>query len=140
LHDSLPILINYLPTGIPHATSESDVYDGYEIPKGALVLPNIWHMLHDPEVYENPDEFIPERFNDDEVEMAKVTDLVFGFGRRACPGKHFAEGTLLAIMFTVLATCDILPGLDASGNTVLPVYEYSANGAITYVCIYFLCL
>jgi len=29
-------------TGIPHATSEADVYEGYEIPKGALVLPNIW--------------------------------------------------------------------------------------------------
>lgn len=28
-----------VPFSIPHATSESDVYEGYYIPKGALVIP-----------------------------------------------------------------------------------------------------
>lgn len=93
------------------------------------------HMLHDPAVYAKPDEFIPERFNGDEAEMAKANDLLFGFGRRTCPGQHFAEGTLFAIMSTVLATCDILPGLDEAGNEVLPKYQYTANGAITYVTV-----
>ncbi|KAF4609871.1 hypothetical protein D9613_010412 [Agrocybe pediades] len=120
------------PMGIPHATREDDVYEGYEIPKGALIMPNIWHMLHDPAVYDKPDEFIPERFNGDEAEMAKTNALLFGFGRRVCPGQHFAEGTLFAIMATVLATCDVLPGLDEAGNEVLPKYEYTANGAITF--------
>jgi len=88
-------------------------------------------MLHDPDVYDKPDEFIPERFNGSEAEMLKVNDLFFGFGRRTCPGKHFAEGTLFAIMATVLATCDILPGLDDAGKPVMPVPEYTANGIIT---------
>jgi len=30
------------PMGIPHMTTEDDVYEGYLIPKGALLLPNIW--------------------------------------------------------------------------------------------------
>jgi len=90
-------------------------------------------MLHDPAVFDRPDEFIPERFSGDETEMIKVNELTFGFGRRACPGRHFAEGTLFAIMSTVLATCDILPGLDEKGNVVLPVPEYTASDIITYV-------
>jgi len=120
------------PLSVPHATSEGDIYEGYEIPKGALIMPNVWHMLHDPTVYDKPMEFIPERFNGDDVEMRKATDLVFGFGRRSCPGMHFAEGTLFAIIATTLATCDILSGLDESGKEVLPSFDYTPHGAITF--------
>lgn len=84
-------------------------------------------MLHDPEVYSNPMEFNPERFEGLDSEMKKVTDLTFGFGRRVCPGIHFAEGTFFAIVATVLATCDILPGLDENGKEVLPKYEYTSG-------------
>ncbi|KAJ6579519.1 hypothetical protein DFH09DRAFT_330142 [Mycena vulgaris] len=52
------------------------------LPKGSLILPNIWYMLHDPEFYPNPDEFNPDRYSNLDSEMDKVTDLVFGFGRR----------------------------------------------------------
>lgn len=30
------------PMGIPHLCTEDDIYNGYLIPKGALILPNIW--------------------------------------------------------------------------------------------------
>jgi len=119
-----------IPLGIPHATSDDDVYEGYDIPKGSLIMPNVWHMLHDPEVYPNPMEFNPERFNGLDSEMSKVY-LSFGFGRRVCPGMHFAEGTLFSIISTTLATCDILPGLDANGKEVLPKYAYTP-GTITF--------
>lgn len=89
-------------------------------------------MLHDPEIYPDPMEFKPERFNGLDSEMKQVTDLAFGFGRRICPGMHFAEGTLFAIIATTLATCDILPGLDEHGKEVLPKYAYTP-GTITYV-------
>ncbi len=89
-------------------------------------------MLHDPEIYDSPMEFIPERFNGDDVEMAKVTDLVFGFGRRVCPGKNFVEGTLFANIATALATCLILPGRNDAGEEVLPKYAYT-TGIIGYV-------
>ncbi|KAF8898066.1 cytochrome P450 [Gymnopilus junonius] len=119
-----------IPLGIPHATSEDDIFEGYEIPKGTLIMPNAWHMLHDPEIYPNPMQFIPERYNGSDEEMFKVT-LSFGFGRRICPGMHFAEGTLFSIIATTLATCDILPGLDANGKEVIPKYAYTP-GTITF--------
>ena len=30
------------PMGIPHASSEDDTWGKYFIPKGSLILPNIW--------------------------------------------------------------------------------------------------
>lgn len=89
-------------------------------------------MLHNPDDYPNPMDFTPERFNMLDSEMKKVTDLVFGFGRRVCPGQYFAEGTFFAIVATTLATCDILPGLDENGNEVLPKYAYTPG---TIMCV-----
>ncbi|KAF9474971.1 cytochrome P450 [Pholiota conissans] len=117
------------PLSLPHAVSEDDVYEGYYIPKGTLVLPNIWHMLHDPEVYPNPAQFNPDRFATDE-DVSKTQELAFGFGRRICPGMHFAEGSLFAIIATMLATCDILPGLDAQGREVMPECVYTSGTVV----------
>ena len=32
-------------TGIARCTSEEDVYEGYTIPKGTIVMPNIWFVV-----------------------------------------------------------------------------------------------
>ncbi|KAF9043024.1 putative monooxygenase [Panaeolus papilionaceus] len=108
------------PLSIPHTSTQDDIYDGVLIPKGSMILPNVWHMLHNPEEYPNPEEFMPERYNGKDSEMEKVKDVVFGFGRRVCPGNHFAEGTFFSIIATTLATCDILPGLDENGKVKMP--------------------
>ena len=36
------------PTGVPHAATQDDVYNGYLIPKGSLVVPNPWCVLSCP--------------------------------------------------------------------------------------------
>ncbi|KAF7375471.1 putative monooxygenase [Mycena sanguinolenta] len=117
--------------GIAHGLSQDDIYDGMHLPKGSLVVPNVWHMLHDPEVFPNPMEFDPDRYQGLDSEMKKVTDISFGFGRRACPGRYFAEGTLFAVISTLLATCEILPTRDVEGNAVLPNISYT-SGTVTF--------
>ncbi|KAK0185239.1 cytochrome P450 [Armillaria mellea] len=47
---------------LPHCAKEDGVQSGYFIPKGSLVYANIWKILHDPAVYDQPFEFRPERF------------------------------------------------------------------------------
>ncbi|KAF8196263.1 putative monooxygenase [Mycena galopus ATCC 62051] len=120
-----------IPLGVPHGLRQDDIYDGMHLPKNSVIIPNVWHMLHDPEVYPNPMEFDPDRYHGLDSEMAKVTNISFGFGRRACPGKEFAEGTFFAFVATVLATCEILPILDAEGKPVVPDVSYS-SGTIVF--------
>ncbi|KAG5333657.1 hypothetical protein C0989_005146 [Termitomyces sp. Mn162] len=60
-----------------------DVYNGYLIPKGTLVMPNIWSMTHDESRYREPDLFKPERFFDENGHLNTDDDIIaFGFGRR----------------------------------------------------------
>ncbi|KAJ6477618.1 putative monooxygenase [Mycena sanguinolenta] len=113
------------PLGFPRKLSQDDIYNGIHFPKGSVMIPNAWHMLHDPEVYPNPMEFNPDRYRGLDSEMDKVTNISFGFGRRVCVGKYFAEGTLFALAATVLATCEILPIRDNEGNAVLPDISYT---------------
>ncbi|KAF8176425.1 putative monooxygenase [Mycena galopus ATCC 62051] len=118
-----------IPLAVPHALRQDDVYNDLYLPKGSIVMPNIWHMLHDPEVYANPMEFNPDQYHGLDSEMDKVRDVAFGFGRRVCPGKAFADSTLFAIVSTVLATCEIIPILDAAGKPVLPEPSHT-SGAV----------
>lgn len=84
-------------------------------------------MLHDVHTYTEPMEFDPDRYDQKDSEMKKVTDLAFGFGRRACPGMHFAHGTIFAIIATTLATCEIVPATDANGEDIIPEIAYTTG-------------
>ncbi|PFH49130.1 hypothetical protein AMATHDRAFT_148375 [Amanita thiersii Skay4041] len=118
------------PLGLPHLSTEADVYDGYFIPEGTAVFGNLWAILRDPEMYPNPAQFQPERYlKDGRLNLDGVLDpfsVVFGFGRRICPGKAFAEGAIYITVTAVLATFDILPPLDDNGQSI----ELSTDGAV----------
>ncbi|OJI97944.1 hypothetical protein ASPVEDRAFT_37406 [Aspergillus versicolor CBS 583.65] len=97
------------PMGIPHMCTEDDVYEGYLIPKGSLVLPNIWTFTHDPSVYPNPTTFNPDRFLGVNPQP-DPHNLTFGFGRRICPGRILADSTVFLTIAQSLAVFDISPG------------------------------
>lgn len=50
------------PLGVPHAIIEDDVYEGFRIKKGSIVMTNVWHMMHDETVYTDPETFNPDRY------------------------------------------------------------------------------
>lgn len=70
-----------IPINLPHKGIEDTIYNGHLIPKGALILVNIYSLLHDPDTYKNPDEFRPERYLGENPEL-DPSNMVFGFGRR----------------------------------------------------------
>nr|CAB3479653.1 unnamed protein product [Digitaria exilis] len=82
--------------------------DGYTIPSGTRVMVNAWAIGRLSSHWENPDEFMPERFVDaNDVIDLKRKDfryLPFGSGRRMCPGIHAAAATL-EIMLANLMCC-----------------------------------
>ncbi|GAY39771.1 hypothetical protein CUMW_046990 [Citrus unshiu] len=73
--------LNPLGPIIPRETTKSCMIDGYEIPAKTLVYLNGWAISRDPEVWERPDEFDPDRF-------------IIGDNRRFCPGIHMGIATL----------------------------------------------
>ncbi|KAL0942946.1 cytochrome p450 oxidoreductase [Colletotrichum truncatum] len=109
------------PMGLPHTSSEDDVIEGYFIPKEALIMPNIWHFTHDPEVYEDPEEFRPERFlgSDDGDSATDPHKFVFGFGRRLCPGRILADNALFVNVAQSLAVFNINKRV-VDGRTIEP--------------------
>jgi len=111
------------PQGLPHATSEDDFYKGYFIPKGTVVIPNIWLFTHNADTYPEPMAFRPERFLGDKPQQ-DPREVVFGFGRRVCPGQQLAEGSVFLAIAMVLATLDISPKIGADGKPIMPEVDY----------------
>jgi cytochrome P450 len=79
-----------------------------------MVIANLWAILHDEEIFDQPDEYIPERYlnnkfgtrhdiSEEDAEHRRQT-YAFGAGRRACPGQHMAENALVRIIPLVLET------------------------------------
>ncbi|KAG1821987.1 cytochrome P450 [Suillus subaureus] len=108
-----------LPLSVTHASVDSDVYEGYYIPKGAIIMPNVWAMSQNEQKYPNPSQFSPERFlnadgnlNDDTVNMA------FGFGRRICVGRHFADASVWIAMSGLLAMFTFSKRIGADGEAI----------------------
>ncbi|KAF4422100.1 O-methylsterigmatocystin oxidoreductase [Fusarium acutatum] len=110
------------PMGFPHMTTEDDTYRGYFIPKNTLLFPAVASLTHDPEVYHDPMEFKPERYFEPYNEPLP-TDLVFGFGRRACPGRWIADQTLFLSIAQTLAVFRIEKEVDGEGREVEVGYE-----------------
>ncbi|QRV88350.1 cytochrome P450 family protein [Ceratobasidium sp. AG-Ba] len=110
------------PLGVPHATSEDDVYGGYHIPKGAMLMRTYRAITRDEEVYKAPENFDPDRYLDPRVPCPPT----FGFGRRACPGLHYAKTSLFLTISSILATFDITCVKDGEGSDIMPTLE-SAN-------------
>ncbi|KAG2018405.1 cytochrome P450 [Coprinopsis cinerea AmutBmut pab1-1] len=107
------------PMGIPHATTSDDIYDGYFIPKGTLVLGSPWHIMHDPEIYQDPMTFKPERFIKDgkiDGSILDPSDIVFGYGRRICPGSNFSRDSLFIMIAYILTFFDVEPTKDETGK------------------------
>ncbi|KAL8377634.1 hypothetical protein RB595_008363 [Gaeumannomyces hyphopodioides] len=97
------------PMCIPHRVDEEVECRGYRIPEGASVMPAVWWFMHDPSVYRDPDRFDPERFADPaRNEPDPTKGGVYGFGRRACPGRHFANNLLFINVAQILASFNIV--------------------------------
>ncbi|KAL1535415.1 6,7,8-trihydroxycoumarin synthase-like [Salvia divinorum] len=77
-----------VPLLIPRESMDTSILDGYEIRPKTMVYVNAYAVGRDPECWENPDEFIPERFLNSGID-SRGQDfglIPFGSGRRMCPG------------------------------------------------------
>jgi len=117
-----------LPLGLAHYATEDDEYNGYWIPKGTSVLPNVWAMLHDEVSYPDPMIFNPDRFLEANQKKGanRLPQIAFGFGRRICPGRWMALDSVWLAIASILCVYDIQRVLDDNGQPVIPDTTYTS--------------
>ena len=69
--------------------------------------------------------------NPSNPEVLKHVESMWGFGRRVCPGKAFAEANLWLVIANTIAAMDIRKVLDEGGNPITPTGEFD-SGTIRY--------
>ncbi|CEL10680.1 hypothetical protein ASPCAL13795 [Aspergillus calidoustus] len=117
------------PMGLPHRSTTDDVYNGYLIPKGSLILPNIWAFCHDPTSYASPMTFNPSRFLGATPEP-DPRNYVFGFGRRICPGRVLADSNIFLTIAQTLAAFRI--GKMVREGKEVPIRSQYTPGTISH--------
>lgn len=72
----------FFHVGVYHKVQEDTTFKGYFLPKNTMILPNIWGLHHDPEIFPEPDKFKPERFIDSKGQFMKDRRVAaFGIGK-----------------------------------------------------------
>ena len=97
LHAPIPLLV-------PRETSTNVKLGGYDIPSKVTVYVNAWAIQRDPKLWDQPEEFLPERFNKNPVDF-KGHDfhfIPFGSGRRGCPGIAFGSAAAEYVIANLL--------------------------------------
>lgn len=100
----------------------------YTVPKGDMVLISPTVGMRLPDVFENPDEFDPDRFGPGREEHKKspYAYLGFGGGMHSCMGQNFAfvqVKTILSVLFReydIEMVADVLPEIDYKQMVVGP--------------------
>ncbi|KAL0542166.1 hypothetical protein IC582_022259 [Cucumis melo] len=93
---------------VPRVSSKTTTLEGYTIPKGSTIYFNVWAIQRDPKVWENPLDFMPERFLNESNEKMydfsgnKIEFCPFGSGKKSCAGIPLAERLLVLILASLL--------------------------------------
>ncbi|XP_004648539.1 cytochrome P450 2S1 [Octodon degus] len=102
LHEAQRLLA-LVPLGMPHVTTRTTCFRGYMLPKGTEVFPLLGSVLHDPTVFEQPEEFNPGRFLDAEGRFKKPKAfLPYSLGKRICLGEGLAQAELFVFFAAIL--------------------------------------
>ncbi|EXJ68791.1 uncharacterized protein A1O5_07722 [Cladophialophora psammophila CBS 110553] len=117
------------PLSFPHCLAEDEWVDSKFLPKGTIVIINVWGLHHDETKFPNHDIFDPDHYAGRTLlasEYAASADYesrdhyAYGAGRRLCPGIHLAERNLFQAISKLLWAFNFERGEDEAGGPVEP--------------------
>lgn len=84
-------------------------------------------ITRDPKMFPNPERVDPTRYlGSNGKELAEIVNSnIFGWGRRLCPGKEMAEGSIFISIATILATFTATKPRDKQGREFAPEIRWS---------------
>lgn len=93
---------NVVPSNYGRVLTKDTVIKGFILPLGTVVVPQISVVHIDDKIFNNPNEFDPERFLIGGKHLKSVDELIpFSVGKRSCLGESLAR-MVLYIVFTNL--------------------------------------
>ena len=115
---------------IDRVAVEDDEIDGIHIPGGLMVLPYIYGLHRDPELWPDPEVFDPSRFEDEAVKNRHPSaHIPFGGGPRKCIGSNMAMLQMLLILAAFVRRYDF-ELVSADPVEIDPVMILHPKGAV----------
>ncbi|NXO70118.1 CP21A hydroxylase, partial [Phainopepla nitens] len=111
------------PLALPHCSLRHTSLGGLPVVAGTVLVPNLLAAQQDPDIWQHPEVFLPERFLAPGAPSRSL--LPFGCGARSCPGEGLARAELFVFLGLILREFRLepgpggLPGLNGSPGTVL---------------------
>ncbi|EXJ87915.1 hypothetical protein A1O1_04842 [Capronia coronata CBS 617.96] len=118
-----------VPLGVPRLLEEDDEWNGYFLPKGAVIHAVELALSRNPALYPDAETYNPGRWLEKEFPTYKepLTEHPrlmghhgFGMGRRMCPGIEVTEAELLVSCGSIVGCFELHPVKDANGQPKWP--------------------
>ncbi|XP_027286204.1 cytochrome P450 2B1 isoform X2 [Cricetulus griseus] len=110
-----------VPIGVPHKVTKDTLFRGYLLPKNTEVYPILSSALHDPQYFEQPDTFNPDRFLDANGTLKKNEAFMpFSVGKRICLGEGIARHELFIFFTTILQNFSLSSPVDPKDIDLSP--------------------
>lgn len=130
--DEVSRFASIVPNSVTHRTEKATTLKGYFIPADTLVIPNIYGVHMDPSVWDNPSQFEPRHFLDENDVYKPSAHLIpFSLGKRACLGESLARMELFVFFVSVLQRYEV--ALEESSCADLEELLRGTNGLIRHL-------
>ncbi|XP_049267161.1 cytochrome P450 3A6 [Rhipicephalus sanguineus] len=108
-----------LPVMILRECAQDTTVLGQFIPRGTTLVAPPWHIHRDPNIWQNPDEFIPDRF----VNQSAIssTYFPFGLGSHVCLGQRLAMLMMKTVLYKTVCEFELSLNAEDSGPLKLKV-------------------
>lgn len=121
-----------IPGDVLHSTTKETQLGGYTLPKGTIVMPNLYQVHHDEKYWGDPENFRPERFLNPDGTLKKEERVIpFSIGKRVCVAEGLAQVQFFLFLTGVLQHFEFLespehplPGFKPKSTFSLSPYPY----------------
>ncbi|KAH6926579.1 hypothetical protein HPB50_019820 [Hyalomma asiaticum] len=108
-----------LPVMILRECSQDTTVLGHFIPRGTTLVAPPWHIHRDPNIWQNPDDFIPDRFANQG--SLSSTYFPFGLGSHVCLGQRLAMLMMKTVLYKTICEFDLRLSPEDSGHLKVKV-------------------